>query len=122
MNLEINCLGTMLFAFQKERGVGRKYVSREDLSRIETAHSLPYDLIVEEIQEPTTWILECRLPLEVIENYIPVEAPSSGVEWRANFYKCADETSKPHWLTWSFVDSPKPQFHAPECFGTLLFE
>jgi len=44
------------------------------------------------------------------------------VTWRANFYKCADSTSHPHWLTWSPVDHPTPHFHLPAFFGTLEFE
>jgi hypothetical protein len=40
----------------------------------------------------------------------------------ANFYKCADQTSHPHWLTWASVDYPQPKFHLPEFFGRLVFE
>lgn len=35
---------------------------------------------------------------------------------------CADNTSHPHWLTWSPVDYPKPNFHLPQSFGFLEFE
>ena len=41
-------------------------------------------------------------------------------EWRANLYKCGDETSHPHWAAWSPVDALN--FHLPRCFGTLRFE
>ncbi len=122
MNLETNCLGKMLFRFQEKRGVGGVLVREEDIAGIEIAHSLPYDIITEEIQTPTVCTIEYRLPLAVVENYISVNRPSSGVKWRANLYKCADETSRPHWLTWSFIPSDRPQFHLPEYFGTLVFE
>ena len=45
-----------------------------------------------------------------------------GVTWRANFYKCADHTSHPHWLSWSVIGSGKFEFHVPEYFGTLEFK
>jgi hypothetical protein len=51
-----------------------------------------------------------------------VEKPGPGVTWRANFYKCADKTSHPHWLTWAHVNYPKPKFHLPEYFGRIEFE
>ena len=122
MNMETNCCGKILLFQQMERGVGLVKVAAEDLDKIEIAHSLPYEQILDEIQEPTVWTLEYRLPISMIEKYMPVEKPASGVEWKGNFYKCADKTSKPHWLTWSFVNMPKPDFHRPEFFGTLTFE
>ncbi|MCB0276848.1 MAG: diguanylate cyclase, partial [Calditrichaeota bacterium] len=27
-----------------------------------------------------------------------------------------------HWLTWAPVEHPKPNFHLPEFFGTLVFD
>ena len=93
----------------------------EDLARIEVATSLTGP-IIDEIVEPTTWTLEARLPLAVLEKHAHVIRPRAGVTWRGNFYKCADETSDPHWLTWSPVDWPAPAFHLPAQFGTLRFE
>ena len=40
---------------------------------------------------------------------------------RANFYKCGDKTAHPHFLSWSPVLTPQPDFHRPEYFGELLF-
>ena len=45
----------------------------------------------------------------------------AGQTWRANFYKCADASVFPHWLTWSRVGLPEPDFHQPAFFGTLEF-
>ena len=47
--------------------------------------------------------------------------PEPGVGWRANLYKCADDSSHPHWLTWAHVDNPTPDFHLREFFGILRF-
>lgn len=120
-NLEINCGGTMLFWWHPE-GEEAIPVAAEDCDYIEIAHSLP-KIVDPEIEKPTTWTLEYRLPFAVIEKYCPdAVKPAPGVAWKANFYKCADATSHPHWLTWSFVDHPTPQFHLPGHFGILIFE
>jgi len=120
-NIEINCGGTMLFWWHPE---GREAipVTAKDGDRVAIGHSLP-KIIDPEIGEPTTWTLEYRLPFAVVRKYCPnAGQPAPDVIWKANFYKCADATSHPHWLTWSRVDHPTPQFHLPRYFGTLKFE
>lgn len=121
-NLEMNCGGTMLFNYQLIPWKNRKPVSEADLARIETATTLP-KRVEPEVTAPTTWVVEYRLPFDLLSNYIDEwTQPAPGVEWRANVYKCADATSHPHWLTWSPVDHPRPNFHLPQYFGRLLFE
>ncbi len=41
---------------------------------------------------------------------------------RANFYKCGDKTAHPHYLSWSPIDTPRPDFHRPDFFGELLLD
>ena len=96
-------------------------VSNPDFRRVQIAHSLP-EVINPEISKSTTWVVEYRLPLKILGKYAPVTKPAPGVIWYANFYKCADGSSHPHWLTWSKVDQPDPDFHRPEYFGRLVFE
>lgn len=120
-NLETNCGGTILFKHNSLNMGLSGFVDTTDCSQIKIVHSLP-EIITEEIQEPLTWTLEYRLPLEIIEKYMQLEKPAPGVEWRANFYKCADMSSHPHWLTWTKVDFPSPKFHLPAYFGWLVFK
>ena len=120
-NIEINCGGTMLFSHQITRGIDTTAVSDSDCDKVEIFHS-ESRIVEPEKQEPTTWIIEYRVPIGILEKYCPVAKPAPGVIWRANFYKCADDTSHPHWLTWSVVDKSTPDFHRPEFFGTLEFE
>ena len=120
-NLEMNCGGTMLFNFQKARGKDVVAIAESDLSKIMIAHSLPR-IVEPEMPGPITWTVEYRIPIEILKKYCPVVAPAAGVTWRANFYKCADRTSHPHWLTWSPVDFPSPNFHVPGSFGVLQFQ
>jgi hypothetical protein len=79
-------------------------------------------LVDPEIQEPVAWSVAYRIPLALLEKYCRVIAPAPQAAWRVNFYKCADNTSHPHWLTWSPVALPEPNFHHPRSFGTLQFE
>lgn len=137
-NLETNATGIKWFAAhvpgpkvekgQTEQGgqqeaKGRKaeQFTAEDFASIVTAASLksPID---PEIAMPTTWTLEYKIPLDLLEKHAKVDRPKPGVTWRANFYKCADDSSHPHWLTWSPVHHATPSFHLPEYFGVLAFE
>ena len=120
-NLEVNCGGTALFAYQKERGVGRVHIPRSDFNKIDLAHSMPR-IVVPEREEPVTWTIEYRIPFDILPKYTEVKRPAPGFEWRANLYKIASRTSHPHYLTWSYVDHPEPQFHLPQYFGTLVFQ
>ena len=119
-NLEMNCGGTMLFHHQKKPRIDPISISDEDIAQVQVAHSLPA-LVEPEIQEPTTWVVEYRIPFEILEKYHSLSPPSAGSIWRGNFYKCADESSHPHWLTWAPIDNPTPNFHLPAFFGTLKF-
>lgn len=119
-NLEMNCGGTLLFRFQRRPGKGVTAIPPGACRRIEIAHSLPR-IVRPERQAPTTWTVEYRLPFELLRGYCPAIMPAPGVTWRANFYKCADRSSHPHWLTWAPVAFPRPNFHLPAFFGTLEF-
>lgn len=121
-NLEMNCGGTMLFHFQVVPRKGQVLIPPQELARIEVAPSMPR-IVEPELPDPTTWTVEYRLPTDFLTKYcLSAQRPAPGVIWRANFYKCADESSHPHWLTWSEVKRPRPDFHVPEFFGTLVFE
>jgi len=80
------------------------------------------NIFTNEITEPLEWNLEYSIPVSVLKKYMKVDDPGPGVTWRANFYKCADKTSHPHWLTWALVDYPRPKFHLPEFFGRIVFD
>jgi len=120
MNLEINCGGTALFHYQKSPGQEVREVNIADMDKIKIAHSLP-KVVEPEITEPVVWTIEYGLPLAIIQKYCQVTKPEPGVIWRANFYKCAENNSHPHWLTWSFVEFAHPNFHLPVFFGILEF-
>lgn len=112
-NLEMNCGGTMLFHFQPGAGRDRVVIPKTECSKITRAYSLPR-IVDPEIDEPVTWVVEYSIPIALLRKYCEATAPAPQVVWRANFYKCADKSSRPHWLTWSPVDHPTPNFHIPK--------
>ena len=119
-NFEMNCGGTLLFHFHPDGGAGFGEIPVQDCENMRKMHSLPR-IVDPEIQETVTWTAGVGIPFALLERYCRVAAPKPKAVWRVNFYKCADNSSHPHWLTWSPVDFPKPNFHLPEFFGFLEF-
>jgi len=119
-NMETNCKGIFLLEFHKNNGQEKGFVDLKDANEIEISHSLEKN-VENEISEPLIWTVEYKIPLSILSKYMEVDKPEPGVHWRANFYKCGDKTSHPHWLTWAPVDFPQPKFHLPEFFGHLEF-
>jgi hypothetical protein len=116
-NFEFNCIGTCL------GGVG---TSREDNSiidskivdtirRLSTLGNKPFKEKVGNFK----WELMTAIP---VESFVKHEIKElKGRSFRANFYKCGDKLSKVHYLTWSRINTRKPDFHRPEFFGELQF-
>lgn len=120
-NLEINCGGTPLMQYNIIPRRNNRLLEPDDIRMTEIAHSLPH-LIDKEIVDHVTWTVEYRIPLVLPEKYSPVTKPGKGTEWRANFFKIAENNSNPHYITWSPVDNPVPDFHLPQFFGLLRFQ
>ena len=93
-------------------------LSLDDAAGIIAASTLPR-LVEPEITTPIVWELGFKIPFAVFERR-GFSAPSSGEKWRANFYKCGDKTSHPHWACWNEID--ECNFHLPRCYGNVLFE
>jgi hypothetical protein len=123
-NFEFNCGGSLLsyYIVDPTRVPGGfedfAPLAEADLSQIARYHSMP-ELVEPELTEPTEWVLEFFIPYGVLRKHTGLLDHEPGAEWRANFYKCADGTSHPHWGSWAPVD--ELNFHLPECFGTIRF-
>lgn len=126
LNFEMNCGGALLTSYitdatRTETGFrGCEPVPWELGSRVGLYHSMPY-IVKPEVQEETTWVVEFRIPLAVFEHYTGPLGALAGQEWRANLYKCADDSSHPHWASWSPIGE-ELNFHQPDRFGVLHFE
>ena len=70
-----------------------------------------------EIATPVVWTVGFSIPLALFEHYVGPLGTLAGQVWRSNFFKCAEENSRPHWASWSPVD--EFNFHRPNCFGSL---
>lgn len=119
-NIETNCCGGMLFQRQAARLTDVLSVSEEDASLLDLAVSLP-EVVEPEVESPLTWCNEYRIPFSLLAPYAPVDPPAPGVQWRANFYKCAESNSHPHYGCWAPIRWPEPDYHRPEFFGILAF-
>ncbi len=119
-NLEMNCGGTMLFHHQIKPRTGSVAIKTNHISQIKVATTLP-KIVDPEMDSKTTWVVEYRIPFSMLKEYHDFDNPSDGTVWRANFYKCADDSSHPHWITWAPVNHPVPNFHLPDFFGTIKF-
>lgn len=45
-----------------------------------------------------------------------------GLNAKGNFFKCGDNLTRPHFVSWTTIDTPNPSFHQPSFFGDLNFE
>lgn len=120
-NLEINCCGKVYFQHQKSKRNLVEKIDISDIAKMNVKSSFA-GTILNELKTPANWSIECEIPFHVLTKYSKVILPKTGMKWLANFNKCADSSSNPHWLTWNKVDFPKPNFHLPKYFGELHFE
>lgn len=123
-NFEVNAGGTLLLFYVEDptrtpQGLKRfTPVAEAWGARVTVQSSLPRT-VNPEITEPLAWHVSYRVPLSLFEHYVG-DIGKAGAVWRANFYKCGDQTSHPHWLAWSPV--PTLNFHLPASFGELLLQ
>ena len=125
-NFEFNCGGTLLCSWiedptRRPQGGFTKHtmLPAEDGKKVRIFHSMPR-VVEPEIQKPTEWVIEFSIPFALMAKYAGPLGSIAGQKWRANLYKCGDQTSHRHWMSWSPVDILN--FHLPRCFGTLEFE
>jgi hypothetical protein len=123
-NFEFNCGGAFLCSYitdhtRTEDGF-REWVKVPPAigQTVQVRPSLP-QRIDPEISEPVVWTLSYFIPFALFEHYLGSLGSPGGQAWRGNFFKCADESSHPHWASWSPVD--EFNFHRPNCFGKLAF-
>ncbi len=119
-NFEANCCGTMLLGWGAGRP-NRKPASEAILKQIRIVTSIPGPTRGETPGDDGWW-LAAAIPFAAIEQLSGQKiAPKSGDAWRANFYRCGGKTDEQYGC-WNPVTSVKPDYHRPECFGTLVFE
>ncbi|MBF0329868.1 MAG: carbohydrate-binding family 9-like protein [Nitrospirae bacterium] len=124
-NFEFNCGGAVSCSYIKDstRIAGgfksAQKLTESELCLIKISHSMPR-VVEPEITKPTVWLLDFVVPFSIFEKYLGPLGTLSEQIWSANFYKCGDETSHPHWASWASLT--ERNFHLPECFGIITFE
>jgi hypothetical protein len=123
-NFEVNCGGSLYASYVEDpERINNKLkkftpLPYETCRTIGIYHSAP-SVVEPENAGPVEWYIELSVPVNVFEPFIGFVRPLAGQEWRANFYKCGDETSHPHWAAWSPVS--EKNFHRPQEFGKIRF-
>ncbi len=112
-NIEFNCLGAGLIAWGANRA-NRHFLPGEVVEKIQALSQI-------QSRQPNgiSWELTLLIPLEV---FLFTPLPSlRNLRCTANFYKCGDLLSRPHYLAWKGIRSEHPDFHLPEFFGEVVF-
>ena len=125
-NFEVNAGGTMHASWVTDptRLPGGKIKARQLLdarttSMMHVQTSLPA-VVDPEVPGPLEWVAFLSVPWTLFKTLCAAQVPTPGTEWRANFYKCGDHTSHPHWASWAPV--AELNFHRPTDFGTIRFD
>ena len=112
INLETNLNGAYIFSY----GPGR--------SPLRT-HFLPEDgisPIINVTKSEDKWVVDAIIGNDALKKVYGDFELKSGYKFIANFYKCGQDGDNPHFITWNRVDTPKPDFHRPEFFGSIVVE
>jgi hypothetical protein len=116
-NLEFNGIGTCLMG----TGTARENSVRaypEIISKIRRMTSVG-NLPVKERVGEFKWTITIAIPFKVFFHHKVKEL--KGKTFRANFYKCGDTLSVPHYVTWNPIGTENPDYHQPKYFGLLKF-
>lgn len=110
-NFEFNCIGAVNASHRVTRPNPVR-LTDEQIALIKRQPSLgrkPFELLAGQ----HTWQLSVSIPWALVNDG---QVPTS---FRANLYCCGGKTMHPHYLSWSPIVSPKPNFHLPEFFGQI---
>lgn len=117
-NFEANCCGMFHLGFGPDR-YHRRLVSEDLAGRIRIVTSIPGDTKSDDSGDRSWW-LSAEIPHSMLSEFIGCDInPIAGDEWRVNFYRCGGTDGQ--YACWNNIDTPKPDFHTPECFGAMTF-
>ena len=108
-NIEVTCIATKLAAHRLSRTEFELF-DAESISKIRCFSTLPHtqtDLSNKE------WMVGEIIP------FVSLGLEKAPESLKVNFYKCGDKCRQPHFLSWSPIDLPTPNFHCPEFFGEI---
>lgn len=123
-NFEANCCGQFKLAWQEPnwmaRDVGRKLIPYTLSERITIRTSVPGPTKSASPGDEGWW-LAAEIPFDVLREFTELDLrPTTGVEWRGNFYRSGVATDSQK-ATWNPIKKSEPDYHSPEYFGCLRF-
>jgi hypothetical protein len=115
MNFEFNCIG----ACDAARRTSREH--KTPLSEEEYASIRRYTNLERKAFHEKKGIHEWELVVSIPLTLMGIEPEMLPEKILGNFYKCADDTDTPHYLSWNPVSVSEPDFHRPNFFGEIYF-
>jgi hypothetical protein len=116
-NFEFNAIETALLGYRMS-GQASEHATEEVIDSIRRESSLGHQPFSER-KGKEEWTLVVAIPHSALFHHD--FRPKPGVKTKANFYKCGDELSVPHFVSWTHINTETPSFHAPRFFGVLEF-
>lgn len=113
-NFEFNCIGVCKAGKRLDRNRVTDF-TQDQYHKIERWASMG-NKGFHEMSGLFSWELCVKIPFELIE-VDPLHLPDKLL---GNFYKCADATEQPHYVSWSPIKVESPDFHRPEFFGEMF--
>lgn len=116
-NFEFNCIGKALLGFRKERphAIHATAPIMQSIKRVSNLGDKPFE--EKSLNEP--WELIVAIPATALFKHQIDQW--QGVKARVNLYKCGDNLTQPHYLSWAPINTPNPNFHVPNCFIEVNF-
>lgn len=118
-NIETSCIGHMLVDYHPTGTSDKIRAGEEIFSQVERISTLGTEPFEERVGD-NRWSLTLILPPAVMHQH-NIES-WDGLKLTANLYKCGDNLSHPHFLSWKPIVLPKPRFHCPEFFKPIEME
>lgn len=117
-NAEFTCIGKALLGYRKfgEKAVHASEQTMRSIVRQSTLGTANRGKEIGNFDWTLTLISPCTAFWQSGINGF------DGLQAKGNFYKCGDNLSVPHFVSWNKIETPKPSFHQPSFFGELFFE
>lgn len=118
VNFEFNISGWSMIGKGLGRP-GRKLFPPERHGEVARLASFGNKRLLQEQPGVQAWELTAVIPIWIVAS---TDAQSlTGRTFRGNFYKCAELTAKPHFVSWNPIAIADPDFHRPDHFGGIRF-
>ncbi|MDD7342932.1 MAG: carbohydrate-binding family 9-like protein [Bacteroidales bacterium] len=113
-NFEFNCIGTVNASHRVTRPNAVRLTDEQiaAIKRYASCGNEPFD----EKHGTFCWDLTVAIPFSLV-GIDPANKPSHIM---GNFYKCADKTAHPHYVSWAPIALDKPNFHATQFFAPIV--